>query len=326
MNNFEGNSIKLIRSLFDKNPDQINKINEADSEVFNIFGQKLCINIDEFSKEDRFLEMNPYRLGWNIATGTLTDIYVTGGIPKHYLHSMVLGQNWKDDYLMEFCKGISDVLRNNEVALLGGDFGKAESWSYTGVALGQVEKPIFRSGAKEGEIIYITGAIGLGNLEAFFSFLPKCDYSKLIKDKFEVSKEKAKLLRKYGTSAIDTSDGVFNSLEILSRESKVGYSVKNPLLNKKGRRLAKLMGINPLILFLGEAGEYELLFTLKKEDEEDFLKEVEEKNLNFHKLGYILKEDKELEYEGKKIDLSKIDFRARDFENIKDYIKKINRL
>lgn len=327
MENKEFNYIKLISGVFEKSPSQLNKLNESDSEIIMFGREKILVNIDEFSKEDRFMENNPYRLGWNIAAGALSDIYATGGEPKFYAHSVVKDKNWDEAYLSKFSKGISDVLKLSGANLIGGDFGQDDNWRYTATVLGSCEdRHILRSTAQEGDSVYITGKIGAGNVEAFFSIYEKNPLTKIYDNYFFVRKEEAKLIRKYGNSCIDTSDGVFNCMNIIAEQSQKGYILEDLPFITFGKNLAKILGISPLMMFFGEAGEYELLFTISRDKETEFLKEAKEEKLNFYKIGKITDQGRRLSYKKRDIDLGNIKFRARDFEDIKQYIKKINEL
>ncbi len=327
MENKEFEFIKIISEMFEKSPNQINKLNESDSEIVMFGEKKMLVNVDEFSREDRLMEKNPYKLGWNIAAGSLSDIYATGGEPKFFAHSIAIDESWDEEYLKEFSRGISDVLKISGANLIGGDFGKGKEWRYTAVVLGECrENHVLRSTALEGDSIYITGRIGAGNVEAFFSIYEKNPLTRIFNNYFSIRKEEAKLIKKYGSSCIDTSDGVFNCLNIIATESKVGYKVDSLPFIKFGENLAKILGINKLMMFFGEAGEYELLFTVSKENENLFLDEAKENKLKFYKIGEITEKERILIDKKRTINLENVNFRARDFEDIKEYIKKINDL
>jgi thiamine-monophosphate kinase len=93
---------------------------------------------------------------------------------------------------------------------------------------------------------------------------------------------------------------------------------------KSGLILAKTLNLSKEVLFLGECGEYELLFTLSKEAEEEFLNEVQKKKLKFYKIGEVKEEGSKLLRErGRKIDLTTYDLSARNYATPKEYLKDV---
>lgn len=319
----------MITSIFPRSENQLNRVNESDSEILKFNGKKLLVNVDEFSKEDRFLENDPYRLGWNIAVGALSDIYATGGVPKYFAQSLVIGENWDEKYIERFSCGVRDLLGVTETFLIGGDLGKDKDYRYTAVVIGECDgDPLLRSNAKNGDSIFITGEVGGGNLEAFLSTVGDNSLTNLISSKFTPRKKEGELIKKFSKCCIDTSDGVFNSLNIIAAESSVGYQVENIPYITAGKNITKVMRMNPMVLFLGEAGEYELLFTIPQNVKEQFVTEAKECGCSFYEIGKITEENRVYieKKRGKEIDLSKVNFRARDFNNVREYIKKINEI
>jgi len=78
------------------------------------------------------------------------------------------------------------------------------------------------------------------------------------------------------------------------------------------------------MLFLGECGEYELLFTLTREVEEEFIWEAQQQKLTFHKLGEVKEQGiKSLWEREREIDLSTYALRARDYADPKDYLRNV---
>lgn len=324
----EHDLIKMISSIMPRSQHQLNQLFESDAEIIDFGGKRMLFNIDEFSQEDHFREDDPFSLGWNLAVGTLSDILATGGRPLFYAHSMVTSEKWDRDFIKSFSQGVAAVLEKSQVSFIGGDLGKSPVWQYTAAVIGVLEgKPILRSGAKAGDVIYISGKIGAGNLEAFLKISSEKKrtgrLAKLIKTRFPLRIGEAELIRKYATSCIDTSDGVFNALNTISEMSGTGYEVSDLPYLKTGELASKIFSIPKTLLFLGECGEYELLFTVCPQDEEFFfLKEAQSKGWEFTKIGRITESSKRVLHEDQKtFELSPLNIRARDFDQIKTYIK-----
>lgn len=328
--NKEKRLITMIDSIMPASPLRKNICFESDAEIIRIGDETVLYTIDEFSREDLFLENDPYTLGWNIAVGALSDILAAGGIPIYYSHAVMIKNTWTEDYIKKLMEGIAAVLKQVGITFIGGDFGKSETWRYTASIIGKpIGKPILRKGAAPGNIIYMSGEIGAGNLEAGLNLYS--DYKaigmliKNLQNRFSLRIKESRIISKFATACIDTSDGVFDALTTISELNNVGFEVSDLPYIKKGVMAAKLISIPKTMFFLGGCGEYELLFTIKPEDEQVFLSAAKGKNLKFYYLGIILPDsDKQiLNEDNNSIDLSELKIQARDYDNVKDYLSAI---
>jgi len=322
----ESDLIKKISSIMPRSEHQINKLFESDAEIIDFGGRRMMFSIDEFSQEDMMREHDPFSLGWNFAVGAISDILAAGGRPLFYAHSMTVDKNWHEDYIKSFSQGVASVLEKSQASFIGGDFGRSNNWRYTAAVIGILEeKPLFRSGASAGDGIYLSGKIGAGNLEAFLKIYSEKKgagkLARVVKNRFFLRLDEAKLIKKYAKACMDTSDGVFNSLNLLAESSNTGYEVRDLPYLKAGEVLARVFRIPRTLLFLGECGEYELIFTVGKQDEEEFLHEAQVKGMKFFKIGRVLESGRNLYEDNREIDLSSLNVRARDFDDMRKYIK-----
>ena len=321
--------IKLINQLMPKTEAQHNKLFESDSEIVDFGERRLLFSIDEFSEEDMLREADPYSLGWNVTVGSISDILASGGTPVYYLHSMTVGSDWDEEYIREFSTGVSEALKKAGTCFIGGDFGRSKEWRYTATVVGSIEgEPVLRKGASEGDAVYITGKIGLGNVEAFLKLYEDNrllrSFSGRLKTLFNLRLKEAELIRKYCSSSIDTSDGVFKSISTISEMSGTGYELCNLPYTRLGLAAARMFSMPKTLLFLGECGEYELLFTVPEKKEKEFLQEADKQQLEFYWIGTITKPSIKVLREGRReTDLGKLDISARSFDDMKDYIKEL---
>jgi thiamine-monophosphate kinase len=92
----------------------------------------------------------------------------------------------------------------------------------------------------------------------------------------------------------------------------------------QGLLACKLLGKPQEILFFGECGEYELVFTIPPGSEPGFLSEAHAQHLIFRKLGVITNEKKMILRNGKRItDLTGYSIFARDYRDVKEYIREV---
>jgi thiamine-monophosphate kinase len=300
---------------------------ETDSSVFKVGEEEWLFTTDEFSTEDNFRSSDGPVLGWNLAAATISDILAAGGIPAFYGHSVTIQNDWDNRFIEGLSKGISRCLHEAGAAFLGGDLGMSDHWRYTGTAIGRKLTSLSRKGAKEGDVIFMTGHAGAGNLEAALKLYSEYKTLKpllgMVSVKFPLRIKEAALVRKYANCCIDSSDGLFRALKDLARISRTGFEVASIPYLSQGQLACMLLGKPVEILFLGECGEYELVFTVSGQREKEFLTEARAGGLEFSKLGHITEEKQLIRNNHKTIDLSGYSIFARNYENVEDYIREV---
>jgi thiamine-monophosphate kinase len=327
--------IELIDGILPKDPASPARCFEADSQFFTLNGSSLVFTTDGFSREDLLQETNPYCLGWNVAVGAISDILACGGVPLFYAHAMSIGPGWDEKFLVRFSRGIAKALEISGITFIGGDLGRTDEWKYCASVIGRLEgRQVLRKGAAAGDIIYLSGRVGAGNLEAAVSLSSRkkggAAPATSMANRFCLRLSEARLMSRYATSAIDTSDGVFDALNTISEINGTGYVIEQLPYLSRGVRVAHLLSLPKSLLFFGGCGEYELLFTINEEAETAFLTEARTEGLRFYRLGRIaggtlprkiLKED------GVLIDLSSgVNIAARDFRTTEEYLEKLQEM
>ena len=323
---------EIITRLLGKLPlsaDRLNKSFESDAEILKYGSGILLFTVDEFSSEDHFRDDDPYVLGWNLAAGTISDILASGGDPQFYAHSLSVDETWNLGYLDSFADGIADLLKKTGASFIGGDTGTSEKWHYTGIALGNTDKPITRKGTAPGDVIYLTGEIGAGNLEAGLKhYSNKPLLGKLIRNYktiLPLRLPESRLIREYASCCIDTSDGVLNALVSISEINHIGVMIDRLPFISPGLIACKLLSRSKLCLFAGEGGEYELLFSISKLNEKRFMSATKKGGFTFYRLGEVTSgRTINVLQDGKKLDFSDFDISARSFNSINDYLEKLD--
>jgi thiamine-monophosphate kinase len=332
--NKEKRLINIINDALPANPFSLNKCFESDAEVIMMNGNSFLFSVDGFSSEDMLCENDPFRLGWNMAVGAMSDILACGGTPLFYAHDMSVCSTWDDTFIERLSQGVSHALKASKTMFIGGDFGKTKEWKYTACVIGQLhEKPLLRKGAMDGDSIYLSGKVGAGNFNAalnIFSDERRINgVSKILSSKFQLRLSESALIREFASCCIDTSDGVFNALNIISELNGTGYYIDNLPYIKKGKLMAKILSLPEILLFFGGCGEYELLFNIRRENEEEFKNQVKKSGFKFYRLGRITSGKplrKIVMEKGKSFDLSKVKIDPRDFDNVKEYLRNFVRI
>jgi thiamine-monophosphate kinase len=303
---------------------RLNRCNESDCEVIDLGGKRYLYTTDEFSAEDRFYERDPRLLGWNIAAGALSDIYACGGSPVYYAHSLTVPKTWDRKYVEGLAGGVAEALRKSGALFIGGDCGQAQEWRCCASVIGSCpDVPLTRVGARQGDGIYLSGRIGAGNVQAALGLISLGTFSiaRLSGLRFPLRDKESGLIRRYASSCIDSSDGVWKAISCLADINACGYAIGQIPYHRAGALLAKAVSLPPIMLFLGECGEYELLFTVPADSERKFMEEAKANGMRFYRLG-VMTENCRTAFDGSdSIDLSSLKIEARSFDNARTYLK-----
>ena len=135
-----------------------------DAAVVLASNKKLVATVDMAVEDIHFKRgwSTPFQIGAKLTTANLADIFAMGANPKYLLVAAAITEVNNSQMVSELAKGIRSVADKFEVAVIGGDLSRAEKMSLSITALGEIsETPITRSGAKVGDIVYVSALPGL---------------------------------------------------------------------------------------------------------------------------------------------------------------------
>jgi len=276
--NKETDIIRKVAGNFARHPSQVNQLMEADAEIIQRNGEYLVLKTDGIHEEIKTkLYEDPYLIGWMAVTAPISDVAAVGAVPEGILLSVQMPLHEDDDWLKQIQAGINDACLRYNMYVLGGDtnFSDSVSISTTAVAHIKAGRPLLRTGMEPGECLYATSLLGTGNAFAYSRF-----FNQALDVQFHPVARlvESKILRTYATSCIDTSDGLFPALAVLSELNNVGFHLETPLLkllSEDARAVHRQEGLPDWMLLAGPHGEYELLFTVASERQNEFEKECE---------------------------------------------------
>ena len=104
-----------------------------------------------------------YSLGWKAAAVNLSDIAAMGGVPRFCLTALGIPTSLTVEQVDEFYRGFSVCIRKQGTVLVGGDTCSSPKGLIINVTvLGEADRKrvITRSGARPGDLIYVTGTLG----------------------------------------------------------------------------------------------------------------------------------------------------------------------
>lgn len=234
-----------------------------DRTKYQLFTCDMIVESVDFSSQDE-----PYLIGRKALAVSLSDIAACGGIPRHCLVSLGMPKNTTVGYIDKIIAGMLSLAKKYKVNIVGGDISRAPRLIIDVSMLGVVEKKhlALRSGAKAGDIIFVTGKLGGSIYGKHLKFTPRIKEARYLVRNFRIN------------SMIDISDGLIQDLSHILQDSRVGGIIYEALLpvNRQAKSLEDALS----------AGEdFELLFTLSSRQ----AKKLSKKNpLQFKPIGEIM--------------------------------------
>lgn len=235
-------------------------------------------------------------LGYKAAQVNFSDVYAMNGTPRQLVVSMALGRRFSVENVEEIYEGLRLACERHQVDLVGGDTCS----SMTGLALSltcigeaSAEDLVYRSGAKENDLICVSGNLGAAYMglqlmereKRVFESRPAQDAEAAQPDfagreyllerflKTEARRDIVERLRAAGvrpTAMMDVSDGLSSELLHICRASHCGcrvYEERIPL-DYQTAVTAEELNLNVTTCALNGGEDYELLFTVPLTDHE----------------------------------------------------------
>lgn len=230
-------------------------------------------------------------LGYKSAVVNFSDIYAMNGKPKQITVSLGISKRFSVEDLEEFYSGLQLACDIYGVDIVGGDTSASLTGlciSITCIGEGEKGKIVTRSGAKDTDLVCVSGDLGAAYMglqllereKRIFKgekeFTPDFSGKEYLLErqlKPEARKDIIELLDKAGiipTAMMDISDGLSSELLHISKESNVGcriYEDRIPI-DYQTAAMAEQFNMNLSTAALNGGEDYELLFTVPLTDHE----------------------------------------------------------
>lgn len=248
-------------------------------------------------------------LGYKAAVVNFSDIYAMNGTPRQITVSLAISSRFSVEHIEALYAGIRLACSIYGVDLVGGDTTSSRSGlviSLTCIGDAPKEKIVYRNGAKDTDLICVSGDLGAAYMglqllerEKVASagqkdFEPQFQGKEYLVErqlKPEARKDIVAELAKNGivpTSMIDISDGLSSELLHICKASHTGcrvYEDRIPI-DYQTAVMAEELGMNLVTAALNGGEDYELLFTVPLHFH-DTVKAIP----GIKVIGYITKED-----------------------------------
>ena len=222
--------------------------------------------------------IKPEELGYKSLAVSLSDIAAMGGVPTAAFLSISLPKDIELDWLDHFFEGVATLAREFNCPLLGGDTTRSNSGvviNFTVLGRAKRSEVKFRSGAKPGDLICVTGFLGdsAGGLKLLLegAELNSAARVELLRCHHRPRPQLAEggwLGRQAAVSSmLDLSDGLSSDLLRIMERSRVGAQIALNKLPISGalQEVAEDLGWSALELAVTGGEDYHLMFTVKEE-------------------------------------------------------------
>jgi len=199
--------------------------------------------------------------GYRSAMAALSDLAAAGATVTGLLAALSAPRDATGKQLAEFMKGVGDAVALTGGLVLGGDLTASDAWSATITVLGRAARPLRRKGARPGDSLWVTGALG-GARAAVQAWLAGNAPDPALRLAFARPEARTTagvwLASHDATAMIDLSDGLAGDAGHLAAASGVAIDIDLDLLPVHGAVTEA-----DRALFAAAGGEdYELLVTL----------------------------------------------------------------
>lgn len=246
-------------------------------------------------------------LGYKSAMVNISDIFAMNGTPRQLTVSLALSKRFKVEDMEQFYSGLRMACEKWGVDIAGGD----TTSSYTGLAIsitciGEARKEdiVYRNGAKDTDLICVTGDLGAAYmglqllereksvyyqqvdearkkndkraLEQLRDFQPDFAGKEYLLQRQLQTEARGDIIARFRelnihpTAMMDISDGLSSELMHICKQSNCGCRIyeKNIPIDYQTAVMAEEMNMNVTTCALNGGEDYELLFTVPIGDHE----------------------------------------------------------
>lgn len=244
-----------------------------DCAVYRVPNSELLqvIAVDQVIANRHFLpETSAYDAGRKLLARNLSDIAAMGATPTYALISAAIAPDKDEQWLKDFHQGIIDLANKHSVLIIGGDLAQSDKGdtvaSLTILGQSKKEELCARHGVKADDFLCVTGQLG----NSFLS-----EHHLYFEPRLEIGHWLGK--NQIPNAMMDISDGLLKDVQRMM----------------KGENLCLIIDLEKLPLRQGaniesaltEGEDYELLFTVSKENLERLEKNWDFEESALHIIG-----------------------------------------
>ncbi len=277
---------KLTENIVLKNKSTLKGVGD-DAAVLDYQNKKILVTTDLLLEGIHFdLTYVPMKhLGYKSAVVNFSDIYAMNAYPKQLTVSIGISKRFSVEDLESFYEGLNLACSIYGVDLVGGDTSSSVTGmciSITCIGEGDKDSIVYRSGAKENDLICVSGDLGAAYMglqllereklvyKGENNFQPDFTGKEYLLERQLKPEARKDIINLFAenkilpTSMIDISDGLSSELLHLCTQSNVGcriYEDRIPI-DYQTAVMAEQFNMNVSTAVLNGGEDYELLFTV----------------------------------------------------------------
>ncbi len=261
-------------------------------------GHELVATTDTLVEHVHFpIATRPEDIGWKALAVNLSDLAAMGATPAWAMLALTL-PSAEREFVERFADGFAALAAQHHVALIGGDTTKGPL-AVTVSAFGFVPpgKALLRSGARAGDLVFVTGTVGDAAAGLRFPFeglfqnaasSDACDALRARLDRPTPRVAAGIVLRGRASACIDVSDGLLADVGHIAGQSGVGVEIAASSLPASPALLQAFDAPERLLYQAAGGDDYELAFTLARAHEAAALRDLSKIGCGATRIGRVV--------------------------------------
>ena len=293
---------RLTKDISTKNDSTIKGVGD-DCAVMSYHDSDVLVTTDMLMEGVHFdlTYIDMEHLGYKSAMVNISDIFAMNGTPRQMTVSLAIGKRFKVEDIEQFYQGLRKACDKWNIDIVGGD----TTSSYTGLAISitcigdaKPEDIVYRNGAKDTDLICVSGDLGAAYMglqllereksvyyqqleearrkndqraiDSLKDFQPDFSGKEYLLDRQLKPEARGDIIQRLRdtnvrpTAMMDISDGLSSELMHICKQSHCGCRVyeKNIPIDYQTAVMAEELNMNLTTCALNGGEDYELLFTV----------------------------------------------------------------
>ncbi|MBQ2613460.1 MAG: thiamine-phosphate kinase [Methanobrevibacter sp.] len=253
---------ELVRYIIANSKD----ITPDDTAITKLKDSNLISTCDMLIQSRHFPKnMSYFDMGFKSVTVNVSDLAAMGAEPLGFLLSLAIPKDLDVNCFKEIIEGVLSACNYYSIPLIGGDTNESYEIIISGTALGLADNPLMKDTYQKGDLIAVTGDIGIAALGFELETLDNIYTKKSLKPEAKINE--GLILKDFATSATDITDGLASELYEIKKDG-FGFMIYEEFLgiSDEYKEISEKLNLDYLDLILHVGEDFELLFTISEDN------------------------------------------------------------
>ena len=157
----EGTEFDIVRGMLARWGDLADGIGDDAAVLAQTASGSTVISTDASVENVHFRRgwLEPREIGYRATAAALSDLAAMAATPSGILLALTLPDSWRHS-VDAIADGIGEAAEHASARIIGGDLSEGRDLALVVTVLGIAERPLRRSGAQPGDVVYVTGELG----------------------------------------------------------------------------------------------------------------------------------------------------------------------